>query len=72
VAQIAVGSLGGPEALDLVSPPPHPASAPARSRKWRVAHTLGGAKIWFGLEEVAGDKRLVSASRTFTLGAIVK
>ena len=68
----AVGSLGAPEAMDLVSPPPHPASAPAWSRKWRVAHTLGGAKIWFGLEEVAGDKRLVSASRTFTPGAIIK
>lgn len=37
-----------------------------------VAHSLGGATIWFGLEEVAGDKRLVSASRTFTPGAIVK
>jgi len=46
--------------------------APAWSRKWSVAHTLGGAKIWFGLEEVAGDKRLVSASRMFTIGVIVK
>jgi hypothetical protein len=64
----AVGSLGAPEDMDLVSPPPHPASAPAWSHKWSVAHTLGGTKIWFGLEDVAGDKRLVSASRTFTPG----
>ena len=68
----AVGSLGAPEAMDLVSPPPHPASAPAWSGKWSMAHTLGGAKIWFGLEEIMGSKRLVSASRTFAPGAIIK
>lgn len=59
-------SLGPPEDIDIVSPPMSPASAPDWTRKWSVAHTIGGAKIWFGMEEIEGNDLLVSASRSFT------
>lgn len=59
-------SLGPPEDMDVVSPPMSPASSPAWTRKWSVAHTIGGAKIWFGMEEIGGREVLVSASRSFT------
>lgn len=60
-------SLGLPEDIDIVSPPISPAPAPDWTRKWSVAHTIGGAKIWFGVEEIDGSERLVSASRSFTM-----
>ena len=64
-----VETLGPPEDLDVVSPPPSPASSPPWSRKWSVVHTIAGARISFGFEEVDGKTRLVSASRSFsTLG----
>lgn len=59
-------SLGPPEDIDIVSPPMSPASAPDWTRKWNIAHTIGGAKIWFGMEEIEGNDLLVSASRSFT------
>jgi hypothetical protein len=59
-------SLGPPEDIDIVSPPMSPASPPAWTRKWSVAHTIGGAKIWFGMEEIEGNDLLISASRSFT------
>ncbi len=58
--------LGEPEHINVVSPPMSPAPPPTWSRKWSVAHTIGAAKIWFGLEEIDGRELLVSASRPFT------
>jgi hypothetical protein len=58
--------LSPPEDFDIVSPPISPASPPAWSRKWSVAHTVAGAKIWFGFEEIDGRKLLISASRSFS------
>ena len=61
-----VRSLGEPEDIDILSPPVSPVSPPAWSRKWSVAHTIAGAKIWFGLEEIDSSELLVSTSRLFT------
>lgn len=58
--------LGPPEDMDVVSPPMSPVSPTSWTRKWSVAHTIGGAKIWFGMEEIEGREVLVSASRSFT------
>ena len=60
-------SLGAPEDIDILSPPASPASSPPWSRKWSVAHTIAGTKIWFGMEEIDGSERLVSASRAFAI-----
>jgi hypothetical protein len=63
-------SWGAPDDIDIVSPPISPASAPAWTRKLSVAYTIGGAKIWFSMEEIDGSERLVSASRSFTFPLI--
>jgi hypothetical protein len=57
--------MGAPEKIEVVSPPMSPAASPVWSRKWSEAHTIGGARIWFGLLELEGCVRLVSVSRTF-------
>lgn len=61
-----IHSLGAPEEFNIVSPPMEPAASPTWSRKWSVAHTFAGTKIWYGMEEVEGSTRLVYVSCKFT------
>jgi len=66
VLAVEVEALGPREDCDIVSPPAVPDSPPAWTYKWSDAHIISGAKIWFGFEEIDGETRLVSASRSFS------